>query len=193
MSLSRVSAKKLSDGGSVKPEQCGEIGRALACYHGSSGWSGGGAAPVHRHSLGSERAAELECRIGSRCVGSALRARFAAIERQCAQIAFKVGIERVVTGGLAPKRVEVGLIAIHVAGDAADASGLYQRGKLGYGGSLPAVMARHERGLPNVGSPPPRKYRLPSHLPSSPRCPVASTAVESVAVGPINSSAVVAV
>src|SRR6202022_3224604 len=46
--------------------------------------------------------------------------------------------------------------------------------------------------LPNVGSPPPRRYRLPCHTPSGASVPVPSTVVDRRAVGPSRSRAVAA-
>ncbi len=46
---------------------------------------------------------------------------------------------------------------------------------------------------PNVGSPPPRRYRSPSHTPPGSSWPAPSTVVAKRAAAPIRSSAVVAV
>jgi hypothetical protein len=47
--------------------------------------------------------------------------------------------------------------------------------------------------LPNVGSPPPRRYRLPSHTPPGAMCPTPYTVVAKRALAPSSSSAAVAV
>ena len=51
-------------------------------------------------------------------------AALAAVEGQRAERAFQEGVGRVVAGGLAAQRVEVGLVALDRAGDAVDAVGL---------------------------------------------------------------------
>ena len=156
MSLISISAKKLSEGGSIRPSSWATVGESTSASV-CAPWRSGRRTdrPVHGHVVGAQRRGQFLGGLFGRGVGTAVRALFAAIEGQAGEHAFEPGVEAVAARGLAAKRVEVAFVALYPAGDALDAGGHQARGKRLYAGPQAVVVAEDERREPKVGSPPP--------------------------------------
>ena len=110
----RVSAKKLSDGGSISPISWEIVGEGSCASVTAPG--GVTAAPieaVQRDAVGVQGGPQPARGPRRRGVSAGFMTRFAAVEGQAAERAFKEGVLFIVAGGLAAQGVEEGLIALH--------------------------------------------------------------------------------
>ena len=139
--------------------------------------------------------AQLVRRVRRGRVRPAVGAALAAVERECAERPFQVGVRRVAAGGLAAQRVEVGLVALDRAADACGCRRCARAASTSVETERPeaAVVARDERARAErrVAA----AVQVEVAFPDAARREVAGaeTVVSRRASGPKRSSAVVAV